>query len=48
MKAVRYQSNLSLENEENLSYASNLEYLKRLGYFKHITSGADQQCMLTF
>ena len=35
-KGVRYQSNLSLQNEEELSYATYLEYLKRLGYFKRI------------
>ena len=48
-KAVRYQSNLFLQDEEKLPYATYyLEYLKMLDYFKHITNGAYQQCILKF
>ena len=47
-KAVKDQSNLSLQDEEKLFYATYLKYFKRLGYFKHITGGAYQQCMLKF
>ena len=49
--AVRYQSNLSLQDEEKLSYAIYLEYLRneatRVGYFKSIAS-AYRQCMFKF